>query len=73
MTDKIPKEELDRINRYRNLFSTPQGKRVLGDMLMELNFFQIIETEKDRILSNYAKRLLYLCGGWSFDLMKPQD
>jgi len=70
---ELSQEEIDRIARYRNLFSTTQGRRVLGDMLMELKFFQAIHTEEDRVLSNYAKRLLYLCGGWSFDLMRPKD
>ena len=56
--------------RYRNLFSTPHGMRVLEDMLTELNFFQEVVTEEDRIKSNYAKRLAYLCGGWTFNLAK---
>jgi len=72
MTD-ISKEELDRRNRYRNVFSTPHGKVVLADILLELRFFQEIKTEEDKFLSNYAKRLLHLCGGWSCELAKQKD
>lgn len=59
--------------RYRNLFSTPQGKAVLMDMLGELNFFNYTNDERDMVLSNYAKRLLYLCGGWTCNLMKARE
>jgi len=56
--------------RYHNVFATPQGKVVLMDMLQELNFFDSVKNEEDRIKSNYAKRLLYLCGGWTCNLTK---
>lgn len=67
----MTKEEQDRVNKYRNLFSTPRGRVVLADMLMDLRFFTQVETDEDRHLSNYAKRLLHLCGGWSCELAKP--
>ena len=49
--------------KYRNTFSKNQD--VLADILQELRFFDAIRTEEDRILHNFAKRLLYLCGGWT--------
>lgn len=67
------KELLNWKNRYHNLFAGPQGKIVLTDMLQELNFFDEIITEGDRVRSNYAKRLLYLCGGWTADLAKRKE
>jgi len=75
LTKKQEKEWEEKVleewkKRYHNLFSTAHGKAVLSDMLEELSFFNTVENEEDRIKSNYAKRLLYLCGGWTCELSK---
>lgn len=43
---------------YNLLFTSVHGQKVLAHMLAELNFFGEVATEEDRILHNYAKRLL---------------
>jgi hypothetical protein len=60
-------------NRYRNLFGTRLGEIVLVDLLQELNFFDMIVSEEDRVKHNIAKRILFLCGGWSCKLIKNVD
>ena len=52
---------------YRNVFSTNEGKVVLFHMLEELGFHQIIQTEEERIMKNYAMRLIFLIGGGRLD------
>jgi hypothetical protein len=50
---------------YRQVFSSATGRIVLAHMLDELCFFlDKVETQDQRILSNYAKRLLGHCGIW---------
>jgi len=53
------------VEAYRRVFSTPEGRRVLGHMLVELHFFdEIIESPEEIALSNYARRLLRNTGIW---------
>ncbi len=50
---------------YQQVFSSAAGKIVLAHMLDEMCFFlDKIETQDQRILSNYAKRILGHCGRW---------
>jgi len=49
---------------YHLLFNSVHGQKVLAHMLAELHFFDEISTEEERILSNYAKRLLSNVGAW---------
>jgi hypothetical protein len=50
---------------YRQVFSTPQGRAVLTDMLNDLGFFNMHrESEQDIIRSNYARELLEKIGIW---------
>lgn len=60
------KEELRvarlRQNEYRTVFGTSEGKRVLSDMLLNLGFFEPIETEEDRFLYNFAIELQTILG-----------
>ena len=59
--------------RFINLFSTPQGMEVLSDILQEARFHKRIRTEEDLHYHNFAKRILYLCGGWTPELTFRQD
>lgn len=62
MEDIIPRSVTD---DYRRVFSTPEGRRVLGHMLVELHFFdEIIDNPEEIALSNYARRLLRNLGIW---------
>jgi len=59
----IKPEEL--ILHYQEVFSSTSGKIVLAHMLDELCFFfDGIETQEQRVKSNYAKRLLGHLGRW---------
>jgi len=62
MYDENMSEEL--IMAYREVFSTPKGKRVLAHMLTELGFFDEVDLDNKMAISlqNYAKHLLYRCG-----------
>lgn len=66
------KIEEEWITRYHNLFATPQGEMVRGDMLEELHFYQFepIKTTEEMARLNYAKRLLYLCGGFKTTIIR---
>lgn len=64
------KELEAKINRFSCLFSTAQGQIVLGEMLIDLGFFEPMKSEKDMHLANYARHLLMCCGGWSPVLRK---
>lgn len=57
------KRDRELVQHYRNTFSSPSGKIVLCHMIAELGFFdQVTETEADKTLADYAKRILTLCG-----------
>lgn len=49
---------------YRNVFNTPEGRRVLTHMLYEMRYFDgDVNTEEGHMLRNYATRLLQRLGG----------
>jgi extradiol dioxygenase family protein len=53
----------DEVKRmYREVFGTRVGREVLAHMLVELGFFNEIVTDEQKILCNYARRLLKLMG-----------
>ena len=53
----------DEVKRlYREVFGTRQGKEVLAHMLVELGFFNEIQTDEQKFLCNYARHLLKLMG-----------
>jgi hypothetical protein len=72
---------------YDAVFSGPQGRAVLAHMLFELDFFNdAIDTQEQRIRSNYARRLLGHLGRWrlgnekrfvdkmfEIQMLKPED
>ncbi len=47
---------------FRRCFGTNDGRRVLGMILMDLGYFDEDKTEKQAVLTNYAKRLLQRMG-----------
>ncbi len=50
--------------KYEVVFDNDAGREVLAHMLHELYFFNPVETQEQRILSNYAKSLLGHIGKW---------
>lgn len=50
---------------YENVFSTPEGRKVLLHILTEMGFFRTdLKTDVDIALNNQAKRILQRCGKW---------
>lgn len=43
---------------FREVFSTPHGRIVLTQILLDLKYFSVCTNEQDTALSNYAKFLL---------------
>lgn len=46
------------VKMFRNVFSTPNGKIVLGVILEDLYYFKQCKNDEDRALNNYAKALI---------------
>jgi len=66
--DELEKEECDAITAdYMAAFSTPEGRRVLAHMMTELGFFDTVDDEGERILRNYAVRILRIMNAISGD------
>ena len=57
-------KEIELRKAYNLLFTSVPGQKVLAHMLAELHFFNEIDTEEERVLSNYAKHLLSRIGVW---------
>ena len=58
-------EEKRRVQDFRAVFGSEAGRRVLSFMLADMHFFdEILSTEEERVLQNYARRLLAYCGAW---------
>lgn len=55
-----PEDEVKRM--YREVFGTRVGKEVLAHMLVELGFFNEIVTDEQKVLANYARRILKIMG-----------
>lgn len=49
---------------YRTVFDTPQGRRVLADILSDHGFYREALNDEDRILANAARRILAKLGAW---------
>ena len=53
------------VAKYRNVFSSPEGKEVFFDILEELGFFKSETlTSDDATKNNFAKLLLAKVGSW---------
>lgn len=51
------------VEAYQQTFGTPQGRKVIAHMLMEMRFFDAdVQDEEGRHLRNYATRLLQRLG-----------
>lgn len=61
--DTFPAKDL--LQKYRNVFSSPEGPAVLTHMLFELGLFEDIPNmgAEDSALKNYGSRLLKILGG----------
>jgi len=63
-TDK--KSEQSIREEYRRTFNSGAGRKVLAHMLTELHFFdEILDNEEERVLANYARKLLNRLGIWN--------
>ena len=58
------KEEKEIQQKYRNVFSSPEGKEVLTHLLSLLHFFDEMVVEDDIVLRNFAYKLLGILGIW---------
>jgi len=51
--------------KYRAVFSTPNGREVFTDMMLDLGFLAgELSTPESVALGNYARLLLYKIGAW---------
>lgn len=58
---------------HNTFFSNEQTRMVFEDLLKELGYYKVIHNEGDRLLYNFAKRLLSWCGEFSFNIEPPRD
>ena len=63
-TDKKTEQSIR--EEYRRTFNSGAGRKVLAHMLAEMHFFdEILATEEERVLANYARKLLNNLGIWN--------
>ena len=67
----IFKTDKDRVNAYRNTFSTLEDTRVMVDILGTLGFWETTTREgltpvEQNVLNLYAKKILMRCAGEKF-------
>jgi hypothetical protein len=62
------------VTRYQNVFSSPEGKKVLKHMLNELKFFarEVIEP-RETALRDYATRLIKILSTRDIEDYDPKD
>jgi hypothetical protein len=59
-------DEAEMVNKYRLVFNTPLGRRVLTHILTELHFFDgILANPEEIALRNYGIILLNRAGVWN--------
>lgn len=63
-TEDARKVEFERAQLYIAVFGSVAGRKVLEHMLADLHFFDEAVGEEERILRNYARRLLAIMGIW---------
>lgn len=56
---KIVEADKKMTEYFRRVFSTPDGKVVLEQLLIDLKFFDECVTETDTALNNYAKFMIF--------------
>lgn len=64
MSLNVWKKKREKRVLYRQVFTTPQGRAVLTDILNDLGFYNMHRGEEDVVLTNYARRLLEKVGVW---------
>ena len=58
-----PSEQLVAMQqRYRNVFGSAEGRRVLGDILVTCHFGVPINSDEERIESNVGVYIARMCG-----------
>ncbi len=65
--DRIPTE-----HDYNICFSTPEGRRVLANMMAEGNFFRVIKTPEETAVENFIKIVLSKTGLYPSDQKDKQ-
>lgn len=61
--ERVKAESFDSLNGdYRRTFNTPNGQRVLRDILRDLHFLEIAKSENSVVLQGYAVVLLRKLG-----------
>jgi capsule polysaccharide export protein KpsC/LpsZ len=58
---------------HNTFFSNEQTRLVFNDLLRELGYYNVIHNENDRLLYNFAKKLISWCGEFSIDVKPPVD
>lgn len=49
----------NQVSAYRDTFSTPNGKRVLGHILLEAGYFDVdLVSPEDIAVQNFAKKII---------------
>ena len=57
--NKIIEADKRMVKCFRNVFSSPEGKEVLHQILTDLKFYDECLTETDIALNNYAKFMIF--------------
>jgi len=83
LVEKLVNDEMEWViqkdfNFWRSLyhkvfFETQEGQAVFHDLLKELCYFKTVQTEEEKYLSNFSKKLLSWCGELSMTMDPPKD
>jgi len=60
---EYPFVPVDMVKKYRNVFSTSEGQKVLSHILTDLRCFDEHAVCGENVLKNYASRILAILGG----------
>lgn len=60
---EYPFVDVDMVKRYRNVFSSAEGQKVLAHILTDLRCFDEHAVCGETVLKNYASRILAILGG----------
>lgn len=60
---EYPFVDIDMVKKYRNVFSSAEGQKVLSHILTDLRCFDEHAVCGENILKNYASRILAILGG----------
>jgi hypothetical protein len=57
-----PSDNREMLQRYRNVFSTPEGRKVLGDILVTCHFGVPLMSEQERFEYNVGVTIARMSG-----------